>query len=82
MIRIVLATGALCMACFFLGAKVQQKVSKGEPLELPKVDVSKAIRERQDRKEAEREREKYETIMRNIDNYDGTGRGQEDVPRG
>ena len=80
--KIVLATGTLCLACFFVGAMIGQKVSRGEALELPKIDPLKAIREHQDRKEAERERDRYDAIMRNIDSYDGTGAHQEDIPRG
>lgn len=81
-ILLVLITGALCVACFFVGAKVGQTVSKGEPIQLPKVDPMKPIRDRQERKAAEAEQEKYDAIMRNIENYDGTEAGQEDVPRG
>lgn len=81
-ILLVLVTGALCVACFFVGAKVGQTVSKGERIELPKVDPMKAIREHQDRKQAEREQDRYDAILRNIENYDGTGANQEDVPRG
>jgi hypothetical protein len=79
---LVLITGALCVACFFVGAKVGQAASKGEPIELPKPDPMKAIREHQERKQAQAEQEKYDAIMRNIENYDGTERGQEEVPRG
>ena len=79
---IIIAAGALNVACFFIGARVGQKTVKGEPIEMPKVDPLKAIREHQDRKEAQKEQDRYETIMRNIENYDGTGSGQEDVPRG
>lgn len=68
--------------CFFVGAKVGQTVSKGEPIETPTLNPMKLIREREDRKEAEKEQERIETIMRNIENYDGTGYGQKDVPRG
>ena len=78
----ILIIGALNIACFFIGAKVGQMASKGEPIELPKVDPMQPIRERQERKQAQAEQEKYDAIMRNIENYDGTGRGQEDVPRG
>lgn len=82
-ILLILVVGALNVACFFIGAKVGQKVSKGEDIELPKVDPMKPIREAQERREADRERERVETIMRNIEKYDGTGAGQEDVlPRG
>lgn len=79
---LILVVGALCIACFFVGAKVGQTVSQGEKLELPEVDPLKPIREMRERKEEERERERYEAILRNIDNYDGTGQGQEDIPRG
>lgn len=81
-IFIILTVGALNIACFFIGAKVGQKVSKGEPIELPKVDPMKPYRERKERKEAEREQDRYNTIMQNIDNYNGTSDGQKDVPRG
>lgn len=67
--------------CFLIGARVGQKVTKGEEVELPKVNPMEAIRERESRKEAERVKDKVDTILRNIDHYDGTGQGQEDVPR-
>lgn len=80
-ILLVLSVGTLCIACFFVGAKVGQTVSKGETIETPTLNPLKAIQERQARKEAEAEQNKIETIMRNIESYDGTERGQEDVPR-
>ena len=81
-VLILLVAGALNIACFFVGAKVGQTVAKNEPIEMPKIDPLKAIREHEDRKEAKREQDRYETIMRNIETYDGTGEGQVDVPRG
>ena len=81
-ILLVLTTGALCVACFFVGARVGQKVSKGEDIKLPKIDPMQPIRERQERKAAEREQERFDAILRNIDSYDGTEQGQEDIPRG
>lgn len=41
---IIIAVGAMCIASFFVGAHVGNKVSKDEPIELPKVDPMKAIR--------------------------------------
>lgn len=79
-VLIVLVTGALCVACFFVGAKVGQKVSKGEEIKLPSPDPIKAIREHKDKKKADNESKRLEVIMQNIDNYDGTSRGQKDVP--
>jgi hypothetical protein len=74
-----LMTGILCCACFLVGAKVGQKVSKGEAIELPSVNPIRAIKSRAEQKEAEMEQDKLDTILRNIEKYDGTGRGQEDV---
>lgn len=70
----------LNVTCFLIGAKVGQKVVKGEKIELPKINPMQAYQERQERKEVEKEKDKLETIMRNIEKYDGTPRGQEDVP--
>lgn len=75
-----LAMGFICMACFLIGAKVGQKVVKGEPVELP--NPVKAIEKHQAEKEAKYEQSRREIILRNIDNYDGTGYGQQEVPRG
>lgn len=67
--------------CFLIGAKVGQKVTKGEEVQLPTVNPMEAYREHRENKEAERRQRELDTIMRNIDNYDGTPQGQEDVPR-
>jgi hypothetical protein len=65
--------------CFLIGAKVGQKVVKGEEVQLPTINPMEAYREHQERKEAERVKDKVDTILRNIDNYDGTPNGQEEV---
>lgn len=74
-------TGTLCIVCFFVGAKVGQKVDKGETLELPTINPIEAIRSNEEKREARREQERIDTIMRNIEKYDGTPLGQEDIPR-
>lgn len=79
-ILLVLTVGALCIACFFIGAKVGQQVSKGVPLEAPVPNLLKTAQERQEKKAVEKEREKMDVILQNIDTYDGTGAGQKDVP--
>lgn len=71
--------GLLNIACFYLGAKVGQKVVKGETIEIPSINPIELIREHNEKKEAEMQQNKLETIMRNIEAYDGTSRGQEDV---
>ena len=72
--------GLTNILCFMIGAKVGQKVSKGEPVELPSVNPLEAYRKHESRKEANREQDRLNAILRNIEGYDGTGRGQEDVP--
>ena len=74
-----LVIGTLNVVCFFVGAKVGQKLVKGEPIELPSINPMEAIREAQDKREAEREQRKLDTILQNIETYDGTGNGQKDV---
>ena len=74
--------GTLNIVCFFIGAKVGQTVAKGEKIETPTLNPMKAIREHQDKKESEREQDRINTILQNIDSYDGTPHGQKDVPRG
>lgn len=65
--------------CLVIGAKVGQKVIKGEEIEIPSLNPMKAYREAQDRKQAEREADRLDTIMQNIEAYDGTSAGQKDV---
>ena len=77
----ILAVGALNIAGVFIGAKVGQAVSKGETIETPTISPIKLVKKRDDEKAAEAEQNKIDAIMRNIESYDGTGRGQEDVPR-
>lgn len=67
--------------CFMIGAKVGQKVVKGEEIKLPTVNPIQAYREHEARREAEHEQNKIEIIMGNLERYDGTPNGQRDVPR-
>ena len=72
--------GLTNIACFMIGVNVRQKVDKGEEVKLPTVNPMEIAREHQAKKEAEFEKNRIDAIMRNIDNYDGTSRGQEEVP--
>ena len=79
-ILLIAVTGILNIACFFIGAKVGQTVSKGKEIAMPNLNPVKAYHEQLERHEAQREKNRLETIMRNIERYDGTGNYQEDVP--
>ena len=79
-ILIIITVGTMCIISFAVGAKVGQKVSKGQDIEMPSIpNPIRAIREYEDKREAKREQDRYETIMRNIERYNGTSNGQEDV---
>lgn len=76
----IVAISLLNIICFITGAIVGQKVVKGEKIELPKLNPMEVYREHQEKKEVEKEKDKLETILRNIERYDGTANHQEDVP--
>ena len=78
-ILLVITVGTLNIVCFLFGVKVGMSVVKGEPIELPSINPMKAIREYQSQREADKERSKFDTLMQNIENYDGTSKGQKDV---
>lgn len=79
-VLLLLVMGLSNIACFMIGVNVRQKVDKGEEVKLPSVNPMEAVRAHQERKEAEKEKNRIDAILRNIDAYDGTSRGQEEVP--
>ena len=78
-ILLVIAVGALNAACFLIGAKVGQNVSRDEPVTLPPLNPMKLYQEHREKKEAEREQDRRSKILQNIEIYDGTASGQQDV---
>ena len=76
----ILAVGFVCMASFLMGAKVGQAVAKGEKVDTPTINPMEAVRQHREKKEAQMEQDRTAMILRNIDRYDGTSLGQEDVP--
>jgi hypothetical protein len=81
-VLLLLVMGVTNILCFMIGAKVGQKVVKGEEVELPTLDPLKSYREHQDRKEAQQVQKAVDVIMQNIEAYNGTADGQQEVPRG
>lgn len=78
---VVLAVGLMNILCFLVGVNVRQKVDKGEPVRVTPPNVVAAVREHRQQVEADAEKEKYDTILRNVDSYDPYGGGQEEVSR-
>ena len=81
-VLLMLVMGATNLLCFLIGAKVGQAVDKGKDIELPKINPLEMMRDREEKRETKREQDRLDVILRNIEAYDGTSRGQEDVPRG
>ena len=79
-VLLLMVMGLTNIACFIIGASVRQRVDKGEEVKLPTVNPMEAVRAHQERQEAEKEKNRIDIILRNIDNYDGTSASQEDVP--
>ncbi len=77
----VLVLCAFNVFSFVVGAKLGQKVAKGEEIKLPTINPVTLYNELKEREEVKKEREKLEVILNNIERYDGTEAGQEDVPR-
>lgn len=80
MITQTITIGLLCIVCFIVGAKVGQKVTKGETI-APIKTPTKIIEEFKDNRQQRRETERNKIIAENIDNYDGTGLNQKTLPR-
>lgn len=79
-VLLLMVMGLTNIACFIIGARVGQAVAKGEKIETPTVNPMKAYREHEAKKVAQAEQDKIDVIMRNIERYDGTSNGQEDIP--
>ena len=78
----ILVIGALCIVCFFVGSKLGQTVAKGKDIEVPSINPMQIYQKQQEKKLEQDEKNKVDIILRNIERYDGTANGQEDVPRG
>lgn len=75
--------GVVNIACFLAGAWTQQKVQKGEPIAVkpPAAGIGESIRAHRERKDMQKEQERLEAVLGNIERYDGTGTGQREIPR-
>lgn len=74
-VLLALTVAAGCIASFLTGAKVGMAAARGEEINLPRIRHS-----REPEKTAQESR--METILRNIEAYDGTPLGQETVDGG
>ena len=67
----------LNIVCFFIGAKIGQKVVKGEEIKVPTINPVTLYEEHKEKEAAKQELDKLEVILKNIERYPYD---QEDVP--
>lgn len=72
--------GVFILVAYSLGLKNGQRLSKNEEVVMPNVNPIKVINEEIEKHEEKKKQQAYEIMMSNIDNYDGTGLGQQDIP--
>lgn len=78
----VLCLCALNVLSLVIGVAIGQKVVRQEKIEInPVKAVKNTITEHKETKKKEEEDKYMEALMHNIDNYDGTGAMQRDLPR-
>ena len=51
-----------------------------EEIKIPEINPVKIVRNEIETFEQKKKQDAYDTMMANIDNYDGTGLGQKDIP--
>ena len=78
---IVLLFAQMCFTpiAFYIGVKIGQAAARGEKIEPPVLNPMEIHKRNEARREAEREQKRIDTILKNIDAYDGTSNGQKDV---
>ena len=68
------------MASYTLGLRNGQRLARKQEVKMPEVNPVKVVKEIKENKELEKEQDVLETILNNIDIYDGTEAGQKEIP--
>lgn len=77
-IILISVVGLLMMFSFLLGARTSQKAYKKEEIVMPTLNPIKAFQEHKEKAEKTKEEKEFNTMMENINNYNGTSLGQKD----
>lgn len=57
----------------------KESINSATPFNLPKINPKEAYMTRKEKEEVEREQRELNTMLENINNYDGTSNGQKDI---
>lgn len=71
--------GIFIILSYTLGLKNGQKLKNEEEIKIPEINPVKIVRNEIETFEQKKKQDAYDTMMANIDNYDGTGLGQKDI---
>jgi len=72
----------LCIVSFTIGAIIGQRVAKGKDITVNPVKmVKEATNERKEKKKEDLRIRQVNAMLNNIDNYDGSGLGQTEIPK-
>ena len=72
----------LNLISLLVGVKIGQKTTSGKEITLnPVKAIKRGISEDRANKEQELKKKQFATSLANIDKYDGSGFGQEEIPR-
>lgn len=71
--------GIFIIIAYTLGLKNGQKLKNNEEIKMPEINPAKIVRNEIESFEEKKRQVAFETMMSNIDNYDGTGLGQKDI---
>ena len=72
--------GVFIILAYTLRLKNGQKLKNNEEIKIPEINPVKIVRNEIETFEQKKKQDAYDTMMANIDNYDGTGLGQKDIP--
>lgn len=75
---LIVGIGLINVLCFLIGAKTGQKASKGEDITLPNLNPVEAVRTYEESRQQKKEEDNFNTMLENIEVYDGTNIGQKD----
>lgn len=82
MILVILVVCIANILCFYIGARIGQKIVRDEEVTLPNpvAAVQEHAQKQREQRKSREEQDQLDVILSNIENYDGTGYGQRDVP--
>lgn len=70
-ISIIVSVGIMNILCFFIGARVGQKVVNKEEIKLPNINPITTAKEYEAKREIEKADEQYKKDLEAINNYNG-----------